>query len=235
MISTYAQLKQAILSYGKRSDVLSHLDEFIAATEQHMTANPDAILRIREMEQTYTTTLGASATGDSVWTTGFWTPGFWVDGFWGSAIEASRFVDLPQGFIEFRRVALNTGGRDIYLENKTPFNMRYKTGSGIPTAFTVTDVLELDIVPGGDYTLSLKYIGDVLPLSATNTTNVVLTNFQTIYLYGCLHALNIWARNEAAADYYYRLFIGAITGANRKTRRGRHGPAMKMTAIGSTP
>jgi hypothetical protein len=238
MINTYATLKQAIQTYGKRSDALSHLDEFIATTETQMTSNEDEILKIRQMEQSFETTLGAGSSGDSIWASGFWADGFWGAGFWagsGSSGPLGRFVTLPSGFIEARRVKLTVGESFVYLEQKTPFNMRYKTGSGIPSAFTITDTLELDIVPAGQYELEMTYFGDLEPLSATNTTNVILTKHHTIYLYGCLQALHLWARNEQLADYYYRLFIGAIKGANKRARLGRYGPAPQMRVTSSTP
>lgn len=209
MISTYAQLRQALLDWSKRSDTLSLLDTFIAMAESDMYAMPYPYesLRIRDMEQTDTTTTGIT----------------------------DRFVPLPDNYIELRRVALTTSQGEFWLDQKTPFNMHIRPDTGLPHFFTVTDTMELDIVPDLDYPLTTLYFGKLTPLSATDTTNAILDRFPSIYLHGALRHLFQWARDQAQADYYLQQFAGAIQGANRGDQRGRYGPAPVIRMTGPTP
>lgn len=236
-LSTFPELKQAIRDWGKRSDCLSLLDTFIAMAESDMYAMPPPFesLRIRDMELTYSITLGASSTGDSMWEAGFWADGFWADGFWGEALEATRFIDLPSRFIEIRRIKLTTSCGDFWPDQKTPFNMKIRTGTGMPHYFTVTSQLELDVTPDQDYPLDILYFSALEPLSATNVTNAVLTRFPNIYLHGALRHFYLWAKNESMADYFTNQMAAAIIGANKRDHRGRYGPAPVIRMTGATP
>lgn len=239
-LTTYAQLKQAILDFGKRSDVLSMLDTFIAMAESDMYAMPYPYesLRIRDMEQTHSVTIGGGSTGDSIWASGFWASGFWADGFWAGSTSggsSSRFVSLPSRFIELRRVAITVNDRQYWLDQKTPFNMVIRSDEGTPRYFTVQSTLELDCVPDQSYDLDILYFGGLEPLSATNTTNAVLTRFPNIYLHGALRHLHLWARNEQLADFYTGQFAAAIQGANKRDHKGRYGPAPVIRMFGPTP
>jgi hypothetical protein len=236
-IQTYQQLKQSILQWGKRSDTLSLLDTFISMAESDMYAMPEPYdsLRIRDMEQTYTVTLGQGSTADSVWASGFWADDFWAEGFWGDASEPTRFIALPSRFIEARRATITVSGEDLKLEQRTPLTMRVRPYTGRPSYFTVTGELELDVVPDNDYELNMLYYGALEPLSATNTTNAVLTRFPAIYLHGALRHLFQWSNQVEKADYYLQQFAGAIRGANARDARGRYSPAPRLVVRGVTP
>jgi hypothetical protein len=107
--------------------------------------------------------------------------------------------------------------------------------SGIPGVYTITSQLEFDRSPDSAYTIEYQYYAILTALSATNTTNAVLTRFPNIYLYGALWALYLWALQEDKAEYYYGKFRQAIQTANREDSKGRHGPAPAMRYGGSTP
>lgn len=209
-LDTYANLKLEIIDWSHRDDIDLKVDTFIDLAESEMFANTIEPLQLRGEETR------ATASMDST------TP--------------SRYLALPTGFQSMRKLS-------IILDNAAPYEVRYRTPAqlevaydeGMPYFFTVTSQIEFERNPDIDYTVEMQYIADFTPLSASNTTNVVLTNHPTIYLYGALWALNKWSEKEVEAQQYYAAFINAIRGANKKSEMGRYGPAPVMRVEGPTP
>jgi hypothetical protein len=152
-----------------------------------------------------------------------------------TATTSGRYLALPTGFLEMRRVRLISGAQYFELLYSTPEGMYISQDSGIPGVYTITSQLEFDRSPDSAYTIEYQYYAILTALSATNTTNAVLTRFPNIYLYGALWALYLWALQEDKAEYYYGKFRQAIQTANREDSKGRHGPAPAMRYGGSTP
>lgn len=149
--------------------------------------------------------------------------------------DTDRYVSLPSGFLELRSLKIISGSQYFDVLYKTPESMIITQDSGIPKAFTITNQIEFDRVPDGTYTLEILFYNSFTSLSATNTSNAVLTKFPNIYLYGCLWALYQWSLQEDKSEYYYGKFIQAIKSANREDSKGRHGPAPAMFYRGPTP
>ncbi len=209
-LDTFENLKLEIIDWSHRGDVDLKIDTFIQLAESEMYANQIEPLKIRSEE-----TL-ATATMDST------TP--------------SRFVALPAGFQSMRKLSLQiVNGENFEINYRTPSQLRVLSAAGQPCFFTVTSQIEFDRFPDIDYDLEIQYIKEFTPLSTTDTTNQVLTDHPTIYLFGALWALNNWAENEADAARYFTQFIGAIRGANKKADMGRYGPSPRMTVDGPTP
>lgn len=148
---------------------------------------------------------------------------------------STRFLALPDDFIEMRRLRLETGGRNVQLRSVVPEALKITSGSGIPTSYTVTTQLEFDRTPDSAYTVEMQLWSKLTALDSTNTTNQVLTRFPEIYLQGSLWALFDWAREPELASYYYERFINAIKQANDMDLKGRVGPTPAMRTDGPTP
>lgn len=206
MISTYAELKAAIQSWAKRSDILDQLDTFIDVAESTMYANPDASLRVRDMETRATGTLST----------------------------ADRYEPLPTRYLQMRQVKLNLDSGDRFLEFKSPEAMAISSDAGIPWNYTIGSQIEFDRVPDDTYAIEFLYYASLAPLTSSATTNAILTRFPMVYLYGCLYAFYQWSMQEDRSTYYYNDFIKAIQGANSLDKRGRyHQPAGRI--MGVTP
>lgn len=206
MISTYAELKAAIQSWAKRSDILDQLDTFIDVAESTMYANPDASLRVRDMETRATWTLST----------------------------ADRYEPLPARYLQVRQVKLNRDSGDRFLEYKSPEAIAISPDAGIPWEYTITSQIEFDRVPDDTYAIEFLYYASLAPLTSSATTNAILTRFPMVYLYGCLYAFYQWSMQEDRSTYYYNAFIKAIQGANSLDKRGRyHQPAGRI--MGVTP
>jgi hypothetical protein len=203
-ISTYAELKQSLIDYSKRNDILSLVDTFIDIAESTMYANPDCSLRVRDME--------ARATASTSITT--------------------RFIALPTRYLEMRQAKLNLAHGDFMLESRTPETLPIWNRASTPTLYAVTSQVELNCISDQIYTAEFLYYQTLAPLTSGAPTNAILTRFPQIYLYGALFALYQWMMNEDRAAYYYQAFIKAIQGANNQDRRGRfHQPVIRSMEI----
>lgn len=152
-----------------------------------------------------------------------------------TATTSGRYLALPTGFLEMRRVRLISGAQYFELLYSTPEGMYISQDSGIPGVYTITSQLEFDRSPDSAYTIEWQYYASLSALSAGSPTNAILTRFPNIYLFGSLWALYLWALQEDKAEYYYGKFRQAIQTANREDSKGRHGPAPAMRYGGSTP
>ena len=148
---------------------------------------------------------------------------------------ADRFLALPDGFLEMRKLTLVSGSLRYDLTSVVPESLKLQGTSGIPSSFTVTSQLEFNRIPAGNYTAEMQYYKTLTPLSTTDPVNAVLTRFPSIYLYGALFHFAQWAHNDAMLQKYVALFSKEIELANKSDRRGRYGPAPAMRIEGSTP
>ena len=147
---------------------------------------------------------------------------------------SDRFLALPDGFLQMRRLTV-IGSRSYEIHYKAPEAMTVETDSKRPEYYTITSQIEFNRVPNAADTVEMSYYRTLAPLTDSNTTNDVLTNFPELYLYGSLSELHRWARDEVAASYYDGLFEQKLLDAQKQESRGRFGPAPAMRSEGSTP
>ena len=204
-LDTFDNLKLEIIDFSHRDDIDLKVDTFIALAEQEMFANPDEILRVRGQETRLET------------------------------VTAGQFLALPADFQSMRSVKLVTGNGDVELCFRAPAQIKLQPGTGRPQFFTVTDRIEFERVPDTNYDIVLQYFAIPAPLTTANQTNAILDNYPSVYLYGALKQVFLFANLDADAVKNHGIFIAAIKGANKKDKQGRYGPAPAMTVPGSTP
>ena len=146
-----------------------------------------------------------------------------------------RFFQLPDDFVEMRRLSLIIDNRHRELKYLAPEAMRVIEESERPQHFTVTTQLEFDRIPDQAYSMEMSLFTSLTPLSDSNTTNAVLTNYPNIYYFGSLYHLYDWADFDGMAQKYQSRFAQAIQLANKQDRRGRYGPAPVIQKEGWTP
>lgn len=152
-----------------------------------------------------------------------------------SASTADRFLELPTGFLEMRKVRLYSGSTQYDLKYAAPESLDVIPSAGIPTSFTVTSQLEFNRIPNSAFTVEMQYYRELTALSSSSTTSAILTRFPMIYLYGCLFHFAQWALDDQLLTKYSLLFDEAINAANKADKKGRHGPAPSMRREGPTP
>jgi hypothetical protein len=206
--TTYAELKTEIIDFSHRGDLQTKLDSFIDLAESEMFANDIAPLKFRQEETRATATLSTS----------------------------SRYLALPTGFKQMRRLRIELNSNDSNdIRYKSPEQLPIKGASGLPEFFTVTSQIEFDITPDSAYTVEMQYFKDFTALSSSNTSNAILTNHPTVYLWGSLWALYNYTLETQLANQMYGNFITALKGANKKYKKGRFGAAPVMRIEGCTP
>lgn len=206
-LDTYPNLKAAIKRIDGSNNINDLLDDAISLTETEIYHNSQEPLRIRAMETRSTASTSIS----------------------------SRFIALPDNYLDMRGVRLVLSGRNKDIRYATPEAMEVTESSGKPEFFTVTSQIEFDRIPDSVYTLEVAHYAKPTGLSSSNSTNAVLTSYPNIYLMGCLAAVNMFNAEEEKSGFYYNAFIGAIRGANKGDKKGRHGPAPTMKTEGMTP
>ena len=161
-LSTYAELKTGIANWLNRTDLTDEIsDDFIKLTE----ADFNAKLRIRAMEQIDSITID------------------------------SETETVPTGFIGVRSFYILLSSNKYPLKYLTPHNMfdiRGGSRSGRPRAYTIesddeTETFRFGPSPDTSYTGYLSYYKAISTLSASNTSNWMLTNHPAVYLYGSLY------------------------------------------------
>lgn len=152
-----------------------------------------------------------------------------------TASTNGRYLELPDNFIEMRRLRVISGSQSYEMQSCVPESMRIVSGSGIPQFYTVSTQLEFDRAPDSTYTIEMQLWKSLTALDDTNTTNQVLTRFPDIYLFGSLWALHDWGMEPDLSNYYYQKFQNAIKQANDMDAKGRIGPTPQMRIDGPTP
>jgi hypothetical protein len=161
-LNNYTALKTAIANWLNRSDLTDEIaNDFIVLTE----ADFNSKLRIRKMINEEDITINAET------------------------------VNLPTGFLQIRNFFILSGSTKYPLRYMTPSQMDSIKGTstiGIPEAYTIVgDNLRFAPKPDATYTGKLNFYKKFDALSVSNTSNFILTDHPSIYLYGALyHATN---------------------------------------------
>lgn len=162
-ITTYATLVTAVENWLARSDLSDRIPEFIALAE----AKFNRVLLHPGMETRSTAVVDTGS-------------------------DEPEFLSLPGDFQTMRRVRLSSvTGKPalLYLSQTQMADYRYSTDNitGQPVYYSIMgSEIELAPTPNDDYTLEMVYRAYIPALSASNTTNWLLTLAPDLYLYGAL-------------------------------------------------
>jgi hypothetical protein len=148
---------------------------------------------------------------------------------------SSRYLALPTRFLKMRRMTLVSGSKKYELKYQAPEQMTVKEESGMPTIYTITSQFEFNKTPDSAYDVEQNYFTTINPLSASNTTNPILTAYPDLYLYGCLIQVAMIEKDFDMVQMYQAKFDRTMLDANKEDRKGRYGPAPAIMKEGSTP
>lgn len=203
-LDTFANLKQALINHSGHDELSSDvLEDFIQMAESQMFNNSSQPLRLRLMER--------RAVEDT---------------------NGTRFLALPEGFLQMRRLLINVSNSKPSLEQRATTSLVIRPSVDTPSAFAVTSQLEFDVVPDDTYQLEMQYYVQPPRLSSTVPTNDILTYYPHIYLRGALVQLFLYTGEEEIAQVHRGLFFDAIRGANEADKLGRYGAAPVATVEG---
>jgi len=205
-LSTYNELVDSVIAWSHRKDILKLIPDFIALAEYEMFNNAQTQLRVRETEIVST------------------------------APTSSRYLELPPNFEKARSVMIVTGLGYCDVKFQAPEQMSRVATTGQPRFFTVVgNELEFNCTPDSEYTLQIQYYKKPDPITELSPSNVLLTDYPNIYLYGVLHQVFLWSEDIEEAAKYAGKFQDAIKGANKSDKKARYGSAPSMSIEGMKP
>jgi hypothetical protein len=186
-LSTYAGLKSAVADWATNDALTSQIPDFVSWAHQEICRKLRAPVLYARSDVTV------------------------------SAETASA----PTGFLAAKRFYLDTSPR-VELRvasSETVIDMTSRFGTGTyPSHFAVegTDTLAFAPLFSTSSTGKLLYYKAPTTLSADADTNVVLTKYPFLYLYGALEALFRYQEDDNNADRYGALFGALLSDINGK-------------------
>ena len=203
-ISTYSELKTAVANWLDRDDLVDRIPEFIALAEARM----NRVLRLRMMESKYT----------------------------ASTIASQRNYALPTSYIQMRNFQLNTSPITSLSYVSPEIYDRLWGGSqgGIPQFYTIiANELQLGPIPGSVITMEMLFYKKISALSASNTTELMLTYNPDVYLYGALLEAEPFIMNDERIGVWAQGFEKAIVDLQEQDNKDRHsGSALRVMNTG---
>lgn len=204
-LTNYAGLKQEVIEFTGRDDLSSRFDAFLDLAEAKIyRTNSLKSLRVREME-TVTTLVTVSGTNT---------------------------VALPADFLEARSMKIDYSGNKYELRYLSPSSVD-EVSSGMPSAFTLRGTnIVFDSIPDDAYNLTLAYYAQPVALSATNSTNVILTNYPDIYLNACMAMVYDFTTEPEMSQFCMEKAQASIQGAMKSDERAiRKIPAARVRGV----
>lgn len=184
-IVDFASLQTAVGNWLHRTDLTALIPDFISLAESRM--NGEIRSRSMETKTILTTTTGLSS------------------------------MALPSDMLEMRRAQI-LSSPNIVLDYRSPDQLSADYAYGFtrtPDVFTVVGGnIELQPVPDGVYSLELTYIQRIPSLSATQTTNWLLTNWPNVYLFGALLQAQPYMLNDPRIATFEKMYQDGINAVN---------------------
>ena len=206
-ISNYTELKTAVANWLDRDDLTDRIPEFIALAESRF----NRLLRIRAMESKQT----------------------------ASTVAGQQNLALPSRFIQMRNLQINTSPVTP-MQYVTPeiFDRLYGGSSnGTPKFYTIiANELQLGPTPDTVQTIEMLFYERFENLSATVTTNWMITNAPDIYLYGAMLEAEPFIMNDPRVQLWATAFQQAIKDLQEQDNRDRHsGSALRVMNTSGYP
>ena len=202
-LANYSELQSSIADFLNRSDLTSAIPDFITMAEKRMNRE----IRHWRMENRAT------------------------------ASASSRYSVLPTDYVEAIRLHLEVDNRPIelvsYHEMQSLRENNDDTG-GKPTSYSITQgEIELFPTPDATYSIEFYYYASLPTLSASQTTNVILTNFPDAYLYGSLIHAAPYLQEDARMNSWAALYQSAINDINADSEKAKSGSGGRRIKIRS--
>jgi hypothetical protein len=135
---------------------------------------------------------------------------------------------LPTGYMGMRSVSWDGIGTLEYIEPDAYDALR-ANDSGEGHYYTVTGA-QILTTPMGDGEVDCLYLARFTPLSDSNTSNAILTNFPDVYVYGALKHASVWTQDDAAVQKYGLMFNAACDRINENNAQRKYGNSLAVRA-----
>jgi len=207
-INTYATLKTAIADFLNRDDLTSAIDNFIALAEAQINRD----VRHWKMEKRAS----------------------------GQQSASDEYMQIPSDWMETIRFHVTDNGTSP-LDLISRASMADKRASnedavGTPTHYTHADgQFQFYPTPSATTNTELLYYAKTTGLSASNTTNWLLSEAPDVYLYGALvHSAPYLAEDERVA-VWAQMYAAAVAQLNNSSDTAKYsgsGLTLKIKGLG---
>lgn len=206
-LSTYSELLNTVASYLNRDDLTSLIPTFVTLTEHRLNRE----LRVRaNMVRAITTTTSGQA-----------------------------FYDFPSDMIELRNITYDSDSQSFALSYLSPESVSREYGSitsGRPRAYTsLGNDLKLTPAPDAAYSISINYYSQLRSLSDSVTTNDVLTQYPSLYLFGACLEGAIYLNDTEQTNRFGSVFQKALDDVQRAEEAARYSGTVMTTSIQGDP
>jgi hypothetical protein len=202
--STYSELKSSIADWAARSDFASVIPDFISLAEALFNQGDEELAIDPLRVRDMETRASLTITNGE--------------------------ADLPEGFLEAVRVTRQDNGQALTFATPEWMAQAYPTGdSGYPKFYTV---IAGKLVVSTD--VDLVYYAEVPNLSDDAPTNWLLAKQPSVYLWGALYFLSVYAKDLERAPVFLDRMSGALKGLQQTNRTAKAGLFVR-SANGPTP
>lgn len=193
MISTYAELREEIATNLRRDGLGNNIPNMIQMAEERMRNE----LRVWQMQSSTIRTILAGTNAASV----------------------------PTDMVEIRSVYYNNAGNSYELTALPIAALKEQYNhAGSPKHYAVhgSDFVFFP-TPPEDFVVEIEYLSFPSGLSESNTSNVILTNYPSIYLYGSLIYGYDLVRHKEQREVAIGYYTQAVQAANKATIKRNKG------------
>jgi len=141
-----------------------------------------------------------------------------------TAVSDSEFVALPLDWLEAINMMIVGGQsplRYITPDDADTIN-RAQTYTSTRFYSMTTGVIELVPPPTDDITIDMVYYGKIPALSATNTTNWLLTKAPDVYLYGALSHAAPFLMDDARMGTFGQIYLARVQSLQDESQKSLH-------------
>ena len=202
-LANYADLQSSVATWINRTDLTAVIPDFITIAEAHHSRD----LRLRK--QINSTTI--------------------------PTIPNTRGVALPSDFLEFENVSLLASPeRQLTYAPVEHLDIVYPNGgtAAMPSLYTVeADQLLFGPTPDAVYSISVLYFAR-FPSLTISSTNWLMTNHPTTYLYAALMEACIYIKDKSGAAEYKALYEKVTKDLQTQDDRAQHsGSSLRVRRI----
>ena len=208
-ITNYTNLQTTIADFLNRDDLTSVIPTFIQLSEAQMNRD----IRHYEMEKRAT---GEQSAGDA-------------------------YMQVPSDWLETIRLSLTASGTSaVTMASRAAIaDIRAKNenvSTKLPYYYCHVDgQFELYPTPVEDTDFELLYYAKIPSLSASATTNWLLTNHPDVYLYGALLHSAPYLAEDARVAVWAQMYSAAVQNVNTASEKARYsgsGITLKVRGLG---
>ena len=149
------------------------------------------------------------------------------------------FYDFPSDMIELRNITYDNNSQSHALRYLSPESVSREYGtvvSGQPRAYTnLGNDLKLVPSPDAAYSISINYYSQLRSLSDNVTTNDVLTQYPSLYLFGACLEGAIYLNDTEQTNRFGSVFQKALDDVQRAEEAARYSGTVMTTSIQGDP